>query len=224
MPLTRRLLPLGALLTLAALPLPSLSAQERAAAGTQTVDCSKVAAVSDHATMDHKAHQAQLAACATMAGTAQQPTLPGQAAFGAIGEIVRILIADPATDWASVNVEALRRHLVDMDAVTMRSTIAQRDVPGGFVADITGAGPVTAAIRRMVPNHASMYTASPDFKATTQQVPGGVRLTMVARNASDARQVARLRGLGTIGFLVDGDHHTAHHLAIARGDKAMHAH
>ena len=33
------------------------------------------------------------------AATVQQPTLPGQDAFGAIQEVVRILDADPNTDW-----------------------------------------------------------------------------------------------------------------------------
>jgi hypothetical protein len=211
---------LRVLLILVAIPLLSSDAQERAA--SQMVDCSRVSAVADHANMDHKAHQAQLAACAKP--SVPQPTLPGQAAFGAIAEVVRILVADPATDWAKVNVEALRQHLIDMDHVTVRSTIAQREVPGGFVADITGAGSVTAAIRRMVPTHTSMYASATDFRATTRDIPGGVRLTMVARNATDAGQVARLRGLGTIGFLVDGDHHTVHHLALARGDKAAHSH
>ena len=134
---------LQALLVLVVLPLVSSDAQERATA--QTVDCSKVNQVADHANMDHKAHQAQLAACAKPASSAQLPTLPGQAAFGAIAEVVRILVADPATDWTQVNVEALRRHLIDMDDVTVRSSIAQRNVPGGFVADITGAGSVSAA-------------------------------------------------------------------------------
>ena len=31
------------------------------------------------------------------------PTMPGQDAFGAIQEIVRILEADPKTDWSKVN-------------------------------------------------------------------------------------------------------------------------
>ena len=35
------------------------------------------------------------------------PTMPGQDAFGAIQEIVRILEADPKTDWSKVNLEAL---------------------------------------------------------------------------------------------------------------------
>ena len=36
------------------------------------------------------------------------PTMPGQDTFGAIQEIVRILEADPKTDWSKVNLEALR--------------------------------------------------------------------------------------------------------------------
>ena len=46
------------------------------------------------------------------------PTMPGQDAFGAIQEIVRILEADPKTDWSKVNLEALRQHLIDMKDVT----------------------------------------------------------------------------------------------------------
>jgi hypothetical protein len=34
------------------------------------------------------------------------PTMPGQEAFGAIQEIVRILDADPKTDWSRVDLEA----------------------------------------------------------------------------------------------------------------------
>jgi hypothetical protein len=36
------------------------------------------------------------------------PTMPGQDAFGAIQEIVRILESDPKTKWSKVNLEALR--------------------------------------------------------------------------------------------------------------------
>ena len=46
---------------------------------------------------------------------------PGQAAFGAIEEIVQKLEADPATDWSKVNIGALREHLIDMNEVTLRA-------------------------------------------------------------------------------------------------------
>ena len=33
------------------------------------------------------------------------PAMPGQDAFGAIAEVVRLLDADPRTDWSKVNLE-----------------------------------------------------------------------------------------------------------------------
>jgi hypothetical protein len=91
-----------------------------------TVDCSKLNASGDHATMDHAAHQALMKACAA---PARLPTLSGQAAFGAISEIVGILKEDPRTDWSKVNIEALRQHLIDMDEVTMRAAVTERSSP-----------------------------------------------------------------------------------------------
>lgn len=43
------------------------------------------------------------------------PIMPGQDAFGTIQEIVRMLEADPATDWSKVNIGALREHLINSD-------------------------------------------------------------------------------------------------------------
>ena len=40
------------------------------------------------------------------------PTEPGQGAFGALHEIVRILEADPRIDWSKVDLDALREHLI----------------------------------------------------------------------------------------------------------------
>jgi hypothetical protein len=42
--------------------------------------------------------------------------VPGQVAFGAIPEVVRILEANPATEWSKVNISALQQHLIDMIA------------------------------------------------------------------------------------------------------------
>src|SRR4051812_38074313 len=61
-----------------------------------------------------------------------EPIQPGQQAFAAIAEAVRLLDADPATDWNMVDLDRLRRHLVDMDEVVMRAAVSQRRVPGGL--------------------------------------------------------------------------------------------
>lgn len=156
---------------------------------------------------------------------APKPTEPGQAAFAAIAEIVRILEADPTTDWAKVDLEALRQHLMDMDDLTMRATVRATPVPGGVAMEVTGSGRVQEAIRRMVTAHAPMLEDAGPWRATVTPAAMGVRFTVVARDMADASTTARIRGLGFIGLMTQGAHHAEHHLMIARGmGDAAHRH
>ena len=155
---------------------------------------------------------------------AQAPTLPGQDAYAAIAEVVRILEADKATNWAKVDLEALRQHLIDMNDVTLRSAVKQLPVPGGAAFEVTGEGRTAAAIRRMLRDHSGMLERLPDYTATADEIPGGARLTVRAKRSGDSATEARVRGLGFIGMMTVGAHHTMHHLAIARGDASAHAH
>jgi len=84
-------------------------------------------------------------------GDMTAPTLPGQDAFGAVQEIVRILEADPKTDWSKVNLEALHQHLIDMNEVTLKADAVAKPVDGGVKITITGSGRTLVAIQRMVP-------------------------------------------------------------------------
>lgn len=157
----------------------------------------------------------------TLAPAPRQPdtatlTQPGQAAFGAIAEAVAVLARDPATDWSTVNLEALRRHLMDMDDVTLRSHVVAENIGGGARFTVTGTGRTTAAIRRMARAHATMVAEDGSQRVSVEDVAGGVRLA-VTSTSGDPAAVSRLRGLGFIGLLASGDHHQAHHLAIARG-------
>ncbi len=148
------------------------------------------------------------------------PTLPGQDAFGAIQEIVRILQSDPNTDWAKVDLERLRQHLIDMNDVTLRSNVKAENIPGGLSMDVTGVGRTGQAIRRMVGPHVNELNAMPEWSARTEEIPEGLRLIVIARRPEDTKTIARIRGLGFIGLLVQGTHHQPHHLAMARGDAA----
>jgi len=153
------------------------------------------------------------------------PTLPGQDAFGAIQEVVQILEADPTTDWSKVNLERLRQHLIDMNDVTLRSEVKSAVMPGGLTMEVTGSGRTEQAIRRMVVPHTVELNKMPEWSAQTEQTPGGLRLTVVAKNPDDARTIARIRGLGFIGLLTEGFHHQPHHLAMAKdGDLEGHGH
>jgi hypothetical protein len=150
--------------------------------------------------------------------TAGVPMMPGQDAFGAIAEIVRLLDADPATDWAKVDIERLRQHLVDMNEVVLRSAVKQTPITGGLAMEIIGTGRTEQAIRAMVVPHAGLLDRLSSFSARTESIPGGVRLTVIARNPDDGKVIARIRGLGFAGLLTEGAHHQAHHLAMAKGE------
>jgi len=147
-----------------------------------------------------------------------EPTLPGQDAFGAISEIVRILDADPRTDWNKVDLERLRQHLIDMNEVVLRAEVKASPVAGGLGMDVTGTGRTEQAIRAMIVPHAAELDQTPELAAKVEPIPGGVRLTVTARDTADARAVARVRALGFIGLLTLGAHHQPHHLAMARGE------
>jgi hypothetical protein len=200
--------------TIAALCFPAmLAAQGTTAPAHNTADCPATTSVSDHMSMDH---------AAMMAGCVPLPKLPGQAAYGSISEVVRMLEADSTTDWTKVNIEALRQHLIDMDDVVMHAAARQRNVPGGMEAVVTGTGRTAGAITRMLASHTMMLDRSPEYHAVTAPVPGGLRFTVTARNPSDSVAVARIRGLGFAGLLTEGDHHAAHHLALAKGSASPH--
>ena len=145
------------------------------------------------------------------------PTMPGQDAFGAIQEIVRLLEADPLTDWSKVDLEALRQHLIDMNEVTLRADAAAKPIDGGLEIAVTGSGRTLAAIQRMVPAHAKEINGRNGRTAWTDPLPNGVRLTVTS---NEAKEVAHIRGLGFIGILASGSHHQAHHVAMAKGEFA----
>ncbi len=155
------------------------------------------------------------------------PAPAGQAAFAAISDIVKQLQADSTTDWSKVNLEALRQHLIDMDNVTMRSMVKQSRTAGGLVMTITGTPTVAASIQRMVGMHAMMMaegepgSEADAMNAKAEKVPGGMRLTVTARDSSDTKLVSRIRGLGFIGLLTVGEHHAMHHMMVARGGMMM---
>jgi hypothetical protein len=146
--------------------------------------------------------------------TSGQLAMSGQQAFGTIQEIVRLLEADPSTDWTKVNITALREHLIDMDEVTMRAAAAERGIDNGVEITVTGEGRTLAAIKRMVPAHVHELTQL-GWNAGTEDLPNGVRMTVTS---TDIRQATKLRALGFMGIMVQGSHHQQHHLMMAKGE------
>jgi hypothetical protein len=158
--------------------------------------------------MDHSMHGS-----ASMSPA--RPMEPGQGAFAAIQEIVALLDADPTTDWAKVDIEGLRRHLIDMDNVTLRANVSAAPADGGMAFTVTGSDEVRDSIIRMVTAHAATMNGVAGFTYETAQNADGATLVARAANPTD---VEKLQGLGFIGVMTLGAHHQTHHIAIARGD------
>lgn len=167
--------------------------------------------------MDHASHASHAAMGGTPAG------LPaGQGAFATLSAVVAALEADSTTDWSKVNIEALRQHLITMNDVTLGARSTQVPVAGGARMDVTGDGRVAQGIRAMLHAHAPQLDAMGTYRATVEDIPGGARLTVVAADARDSATAAKIRGLGFMGLLTLGDHHNAHHMALARGEPMTH--
>jgi hypothetical protein len=159
----------------------------------------------------------------TMRGPGHQAAMatePGQAALGAIQEIVEKLQADPQTDWSKVDVDALRQHLIDMDEVTMRATAQKESIENGLRIKVIGSDRTLEAIQRMVPDHARDMDGMYGWAVRTSALPNGVELTVTASNPAD---VQKIRALGFMGMMVQGGHHQMHHLGMAKGEM-MHMH
>lgn len=141
----------------------------------------------------------------------------GQSAFAAIQEITAALMADPATDWSTVDIEALRQHLIDMDNVTLRAEVASETIDGGARFVVTSADPaVTASIRAMVPAHAATMNGVEGWSMQAEPIDSGAVMTVTGSDT------ARIRGLGFIGVMTVGMHHQAHHMALVSGQNPHH--
>lgn len=167
-----------------------------------------------HGARDHSGHSATMTHSSDSAASASAvPTQPGQGAFAAIQEIVEILESDPSTDWTVVDIEALRQHLADMNNVTLGADVTSSETDGGMRFVISGAGEVSASIRRMVIAHAATMNGGGDWTFSAEPTEIGAILT-VGVPPSD---LPKLKALGFIGVMTRGMHHQEHHLMIARG-------
>ncbi|MEP7172656.1 MAG: hypothetical protein ABI705_04110 [Aestuariivirga sp.] len=142
------------------------------------------------------------------------PGETGQAAFAAIQEIVAMLDADPATDWAKVDIEALRQHLIDMNNVTLGAAVEAAEVVGGIRFSVSGEGPVRESVRRMVMAHAATMNGVDGWLFMAATSDTGANLTV---SPPDQASMAKLRALGFIGVMARGMHHQQHHLMLATG-------
>ena len=176
-----------------------------------------VFAQTDHNNMDHQMHAAQSDAPAEQSQiTGPLPTEAGNDAFGTIQEIIELLNNNPDTDWTQVNIEALRRHLVDMHDMTINvNVISQKAIPNGMIAVIEPTTPRAAgALARVMMAHPAQLERETGW---TMRIDRRGRRYALSVTTENAQEVDKIRGLGYIGLMAYGTHHQPHHWSMATG-------
>ena len=173
-----------------------------------------------HGNMDHSSHEPGMphgtGTVPTPSGGAML-TEPGQGAFAALSEVVRVLEADPATDWSKVDLSGLRDHLRDMDRLVSDAVVEARELPNGLSVTVSGDADTVDTVRRMVPAHAKELAKDERWSVVANATDRGAELTVTS---DDPAVVARIKGLGFFGLMASQDHHREHHMMMARGEGA----
>lgn len=143
------------------------------------------------------------------------PTEAGQSAFAAVAEIVEMLRQNPHTDWKSVDIPALQRHLVDMELLATQSYAEHKVQDGSVLFMVTGTLNVIGALHRMVPAHAPFLEAETGWTTDVETNESGVLVRV------SGEQLV-IKALGFHGLMTIGAHHQEHHLGIATGTMSHH--
>ena len=168
--------------------------------------------VESHADPSHQGHahgHAHHAEPATI------PKMPGEDAFGAIGEIIAILEADPNTDWEKVNIDALALHLRDMQFLMSDAQVATENLSNGLRMRISREGRGGDAAGRMIPAHAPILQAETGWQTSVAMTNTQITFDVTS---PDPIQVQKIRAFGFFGVMAAGAHHQPHHLMMARGE------
>ena len=142
-------------------------------------------------------------------------TEPGQGAFAAIAEIVKLLEQSPNTDWSKVSIDVLREHLVDMNKLTLNSSVQTETNKFSVLFRISGDGRTKKAIQSMVIAHANELVKVKPWKSKAEKTAYGANLMLTAPNEHELRKII---ALGFYGVMATGAHHQAHHLQMATGE------
>lgn len=154
---------------------------------------------------------------------AQMPLeAPGNTIFGTVQEAIRTLEADPDTDWAEVDMERLRQHLIDMHHVAMNVAVVENEpIEGGvrLVVEPTIEA-ARASLERVLEAHPAMLKHDAGWQMRVEPRDDQFVLTITDPEGAEADKI---RGLGYIGLLAYGPHHPHHHWMMVRG-QAPHQH
>ena len=148
-------------------------------------------------------------------GLSGATTLPGNDAFGAMQEVVRRARSRSGDRLVEGRYRRLARASDRHERVTLNAKAETQATDTGVMISVTGEGRTLVAIKRMVPAHVARAARARLGLPRRKILPNGVKLTVAA---ADLAQRAKLKALGFLGIMVQGAHHSVHHLAMAKGE------
>ena len=125
-----------------------------------------------------------------------------------------LLERNPKTDWTQVNIEALRQHLIDMNNVTLNSSVREGQAGDSVTFAVSGEGGVVGSIQRMITGHVATMNGVDGWKFSAEANDKGAVMTVTP---PDLASMSKLRALGFIGIMAQGMHHQQHHWMLANG-------
>jgi hypothetical protein len=141
--------------------------------------------------------------------------------FAVIQETISKLEANKNTDWSKVNIEALRKHLVEMEDATLNVTLKQVNVKNGFAAMIfPQTNRAVKSLFNLLKNHPEQMEKETGWVMVVNRVDDHFEITVTTKND---KEIDKIRGLGYIGVIAYGDHHKKHHWSMASGEE-VHGH
>lgn len=168
----------------------------------------------DHTNMDHSAmmHHSQPMIQVNEVTLTESGTDP----FAVMQEAIAALEANPGTNWEKVNIEALRLHLVEMQDMTLNVDVTQTRIDNGFKAVVTPTSSrAVKSLTKVLSAHPAQMKAETGWDMQVSNNNGVFTLNVTTENAKD---VAKIRGLGYVGVMAYGNHHQPHHWAMASGE------
>ena len=149
-----------------------------------------------------------------------KPKEPGQSAFGALSEIA-VIIEQEKVDWGLVDMDALWEHLKDMNSLMVNVKVEKEELLNGLLMNVTSNADSVRAIDNMIPAHSTFLMAvRPKWNISFGKIKDGYFIRVLS---DEDNEIAKIKALGFSGFMVQDNHHAAHHLTIASG-KPAHTH
>ncbi len=141
---------------------------------------------------------------------------PGQAVFGTVQEAIRQLEADSTTDWSQVDVDRLRRHLLDMHNVAVHVTVEEKaSIENGVRLRVRPTREAAhASLDRVLAAHPHMLKQETGWSMAVEEQDDAYVLRVTTDNPNET---VKIRALGYMGLLAYGSHHQSHHWQLVQG-------